>query len=133
MTEYVPKARCPNCGRAPSVRFSESEVERAKHERQSALVVKVRCGRDRGAGTRLRCGTLYWIRARDIAQSTPSGRNGVAATNGAFPPGFPDRAKVALSESGISLAELRGIEDWQSIPGIGPTTEREMRAALRES
>jgi len=51
-------AHCPSCGRTPNVRFSEEEVRRARRERQAAHVLNVQC---------TRCGTRYWIQARDIA------------------------------------------------------------------
>lgn len=131
MTKYVPKARCPNCGKISSVRFSEEEVTRASRERQAAKVVEVRCGRDRGRGRPLRCATRYWIRAREIAFATPEGHaTPYERSNGDYPPGFPERGKVVLRESGLEVSDLERIEDWQSIPGIGPATERKMRAAI---
>lgn len=51
-------ARCPECQRPPAVRFARSEVDRARRERQSAHVQSHQCSK---------CGTLYWIMARDIA------------------------------------------------------------------
>lgn len=54
-------ARCPTCGRPPNVRFSRREVERARRERQLARLQTARC---------TRCGTRYWIRARDVANAT---------------------------------------------------------------
>lgn len=58
---YCAAAECPNCGRTPNVRFSEDEVRKAKRERQAAHVLNVQC---------TRCGTRYWIQARDIAGAT---------------------------------------------------------------
>lgn len=131
MTRYVPKAKCPKCGRAPSVRFSEEEVARARRELQATRIVEVRCGRDRGRGRPLRCGTRYWIRAKDIAFATPEAEAASSGrANGDYPPGFPERGKVVLREAGLSVDDLERIEDWQSIPGVGPATEREMKAAM---
>lgn len=43
------------------MRFSLEQVRRARTERQAAHVLSVRCPR---------CHAEYWIRARDIAEST---------------------------------------------------------------
>lgn len=46
-----------------------------------------------------------------------------------LPPDFPGRA--ALLEAGIeTISDLLGVDDLRSIPGIGPATERKIKAAL---
>ena len=60
MSSYAPTCRCPKCGRRPNVQFSEDEVRRARRERQGANVADVKCQK---------CGSHYWIKARDIAAS----------------------------------------------------------------
>jgi RNase P subunit RPR2 len=59
---YCAAVSCPDCRRTPNVSFSADEVRRARRERQAAHVVYVQC---------LRCGTGYWIQARDIAKAKP--------------------------------------------------------------
>ena len=69
--------------------------------------------------------------AGEIADATRDAGRVVANGNG-LPRDFPLRGRVALQESGITLAELRKIDDWTTIPGIGPSTADAMRAALGE-
>lgn len=115
---WSPDCQCPDCGRTPNVGFSIDEVRRAKRERQAARMTSVKCPR---------CGTTYWIRARDVARATP--------------PDFLvflDAPTVAvLRERGLTGREdverLRRLGKLGEVEGVGPARERRIREALDAS
>lgn len=118
MTKYRPAIKCPTCRSYPNIRFAEEEVRDAGRRPQMQLVQEVTCQS---------CGTRYWIRAKDIINATPKGTRPAVEWQSRL----PERARAALRHAGISeLGQLLAIEDWSSIPGIGPSTAKAMRSAL---
>ncbi len=96
------------------MRFSATEVQRAKRERQATRVVNVQCRR---------CGTKWWIRAREIAAAVP---------DRAFidiPDDFPGRDELLRAEV-RTLQGVRALSDLTSVPGIGPATAKRINARL---
>jgi hypothetical protein len=118
MNRWQPTTVCPGCNRTPNVTFSEREVLRARSERQGAHVAHVIC---------TRCGTGFWLLARDVAEAQP-------VQNGRLLGLFDPATAAALRKAGLTTAELlRSTMEagkLEEVPGLGPARVSQIRKLL---